>query len=65
MFFFIPQPQSPTQIVMALDSVEKDDLENDLLKLEEENRSVRCSYDYTRESVLCILFVCLFVSFLI
>ena len=62
MFFFIPQPQSPTQIVMALDSVEKDDLENDLLKLEEENRSVRCSYDYTRESILCILlFVCLFV----
>ena len=32
------KPKSPTQIVMALDAVEKDDLEAELLKLEEENR---------------------------
>lgn len=38
-------PKSPTQIVMALDAVEKEDLEAELLKLEEENRDLQEEYE--------------------
>ncbi|XP_048577310.1 dystrophin isoform X2 [Nematostella vectensis] len=38
-------PRSPTQIVMSLDANEKDDLESEIGKLEDENRALQSEYE--------------------